>query len=207
MKQYFIIETSVFPRGKLLENPLFSVEKTVLLEKYKFLKSKTRFSSIKEYFTSEIVFYSRNLTWQTVFLEKNFYKISVFSSGKDRFVRKIQVSTSKTRFSSIKEYFTSEIVFYSSNISFPREKLLENPFFPVENTVCRKNTILKSKTRFSSLKEYITSEIVFYSGNLSFPRENSQKIRFFQWKRPFCQKNTSFNIENEVFSYKRVLYI
>ena len=60
---------------------------------------------------------------------------SIFSSGNHRFLKKIQVLTSRTRYSRRKKLFTSEIVFYSGNLSFPREKLLENPYFPVENTV------------------------------------------------------------------------
>ena len=59
-----------------------------------------------------------------------------FFVGKDRFVIKIPVLTPKTRFSRRKEYVTSEIVFYSGNLSFCREKLAEIPgFFLVEKTV------------------------------------------------------------------------
>ena len=36
------------------------------------------------------------------------------------------------RFSHGKEYFTSEIVFYSGNFSFPRQKRVENPVFSYE---------------------------------------------------------------------------
>ena len=78
-----------------------------------------------------MVFYSGNLSFPSEkHLENPF-----FSSGKHRFGRKRKVLTSKTRFSPKTDYFTSEIVFYSGNLSFPREKLLENPFLPVENTV------------------------------------------------------------------------
>ena len=70
---------------------------------------------LKWYFTVETSFY----------LEKNLLEIRIFSIGKDRFVRKMQVLTPKMRFSSAKEYFTYEIVFYSGNISFSREKLVE----------------------------------------------------------------------------------
>ena len=81
---------------------------------------------------SEIVFYSGNLS----FSREKFVEIPFYSVGKDRFVRKIQVLTPKTRFSRGKEYFTSETVFYSGNLSFPREKLVEIPgFFPVEKRV------------------------------------------------------------------------
>ena len=65
----------------------------------------------------------------SVLLEKNLYKIPFFSSRKGRFVRKVQVLSPKTRFSRGKVYFTSEIMFYSGNLSFPRKKLVENPFF------------------------------------------------------------------------------
>ena len=63
--------------------------------------------STGEYFTSEIVFYSGNLRFPT----EKFVENPFFSSGKDRFVRKIQVLTPKTRFYCGKGYFTSEIVF------------------------------------------------------------------------------------------------
>ena len=56
-------------------------------------------------------------------------KFRVFFGGKDRFVIKIPVLTPKTRFSLRKEYFTSEIVFYSGNLSFCIEKLAEIPGF------------------------------------------------------------------------------
>ena len=71
----------------------------------------------------------------SVFLEEESCKSRFFSIRKNRFVRKIQVLTPKTRFSRGKEYFTSEIVFYSGNLSFSEEEL-ENPvFFPLEKTV------------------------------------------------------------------------
>ena len=57
------------------------------------------------------------------------YKFRVFFVGKDCFVIKIPVLAPKTRFSRRKEYFTSEIVFYSGNLSFCREKLAEIPWF------------------------------------------------------------------------------
>ena len=56
-------------------------------------------------------------------------KFRGFFGGKDRFVIKIPVLTPKTRFSLRKEYFTSEIVFYSGILSFFREKLAEIPDF------------------------------------------------------------------------------
>ena len=84
------------------------------------------------YFTSEIVFYSGNLS----FCREKLVEIRGFFGGKDRFVAKIPVLTPKTRFSRRKEYFASEIVFYSGNFSFCREKIVEIPgFFSVEKTV------------------------------------------------------------------------
>ena len=65
----------------------------------------------------------------SVFLEKICSNPGFFSSGKDRFVRKIQVLTAKTRFSHRKVYFTSETVFYSGNLSFSAEKLSLSPVF------------------------------------------------------------------------------
>ena len=57
------------------------------------------------------------------------YRFRFLFGGKDRFVIKIPVLTPKTRFSRRKEYFITEIVFYSGNHSFCREKLVENPVF------------------------------------------------------------------------------
>ena len=141
------------------------------------LTPKTRFSHRKEYFISEIVFYSRNLRfcrkklveipvfirwkrpfrnknssvntenevfslkrvpyiwesilqWKPQFLQRITWRNSGFYLvGKDRFVIKIPVLTQKTRFSRRKEYFISEIVFYSRNLGFCREKLVEIPVF------------------------------------------------------------------------------
>ena len=101
----------------------------------------------------------------TVFVEKKF---RFFFGGKDRFVIKIPVLTPKTRFSRGKEYFTSEIAFYSGNLSFCREKLVEISCF-----FLRKRPFRNKNTRCR--KEYFTSEIVFYSGNLSFCREKVVK--------------------------------
>ena len=56
-------------------------------------------------------------------------KFQFLFGGKDRFVIKIPVLTPKTRFSRRKEYFISEIVFDSGNLSFCREKLVEIPVF------------------------------------------------------------------------------
>ena len=89
------------------------------------LTPKTRFSLRKEYFTSEILLYSGNLSFCIEILQK----FRGFFGGKDRFVIKIPVLTPKTRFSLRKECFTSEIVFYSGNLSFCREKLAEIPGF------------------------------------------------------------------------------
>ena len=137
------------------------------------------------YFTSETVFYSGNLSFSAEKLSLS----PVFSNGKDRFIRKIQDLTPKTRFSRGTEYFTCEIVFYSGNLSFSIEKMVAIPFFfPVEKTVLlKKIQVLTPKTRFARGKVYFTSEIVFYSGNLIFSRENLVTVPgFFQWKRSFC---------------------
>ena len=57
------------------------------------------------------------------------------------FVIKITVLTPKTRFSRRNVYFTSEIVFYSGNLRFCREKLVEIPgFFPLIRPFRNKNT-------------------------------------------------------------------
>ena len=159
MKQYFIVESSVFLEKNFQKIRFFQSKTTVFFQKNASFNIENEVFLYKRvlYCTSEIVFYSVNLNFSQ-FSKRKTSRKSFFSSGKHRFVRKIQ--------------------------------------------------FLKSKTRFSSIKEYITSEIVFYSGNLSFSKENFQKISFFQWKNNrFFQKNTIFKIENEVFQYKRVLYI
>ena len=74
----------------------------------------------------------------SVFVKKKF---RIFFVGKDRFIIKIPVLTPKTRFSRRKEYFTSGIVFYSGNLSFSREKLVEIPdFFRWKRPFRNKNT-------------------------------------------------------------------
>ena len=61
--------------------------------------------------------------------------------------------TPKTRFPRQKEYFISEIVFYSGNLSFCREKLVEIPVFigwkiPFRN----KNISVNTENKVFSLK-------------------------------------------------------
>ena len=81
-------------------------------------------------------------------------KFRGFFGGKDRFVIKIPVLTPKTRFSLRKEYFTSEIVFYSGNLSFCIEKLVEiSCFFVGKDRFVIKIPVLTPKTRFSRRKE------------------------------------------------------
>ena len=121
-----------------METSVFLVEKSTLTPK-------TRFSRRKEYFTSEILFYSGNLS----FCREKLVEISFFFVGKDRFVIKntsfntFLVEISKTRFSRRKEYFTSEILFYSGNLSFCREKLVEiSCFFRWKRPFRNKNQFL-----------------------------------------------------------------
>ena len=81
------------------------------------------------------------------FVEKICSDPGFFSSGKDRFVRKIQVLTAKTRFS--RRTGKSE-VFYSGNLSFSREKIVAIPFFSSgKDRFVRKIQVLTPKTRFS----------------------------------------------------------
>ena len=125
-----------------------------------FSQKNTSFNIENEVLSQNRVLYIGNsiLQWKPQFSQRQTSRKSVFSGGKHRFVRRIQVLTSKTRFYHRIGYFTSEIVFYSRNLSFLREK-------------------------------------------------SSRKSVFSGGKSPFCQKNTSFNIENEILSQKRVLYI
>ena len=222
------METTVFAEKNLQKFRGFFGGKDRFVIKIPVLTPKTRFSIRKEYFTSEIVFYSLNLSFRIEILQK----FRGFFDGKDHWVKKSTSFSTKTRFSRRKEYFTSEIVFYSGNLSFFREKLVEvscffrwkrpfrnnNTSFNTENEVfskkrvlyiwnsilqwkpeflyrktCRnfvfffvgkdrfviKIPVLTPKTRFSSRKEYFTSEIVFYSGNLSFCREKLAEIPGF----------------------------
>ena len=89
------------------------------------LTPKTRFSRRKEYFTSEIVFYSGILS----FFREKLAAIPDFIRWKRPFRNKNTSFNTKTRFSRIKDYFTSEIVFYIGNLTFCREKLAEIPGF------------------------------------------------------------------------------
>ena len=151
MNQYFTVSISVFLQRKSSIKSVFSIGKDRFVRKIQVFSQKTRFSSrkeqfhLKQYFTVET----------SVFLQKIFQKIRFFTGRKDCFVRKIQVLTTKTWFSSRKVYFNL------------------NQYYTVETS--------------------IFLEKIFY------------KIRFFHWKSPFCQKNTSFNNENVVFKQKRVL--
>ena len=115
-----------------------------------FCQKNTCFNNENEVFkqkrvvSSEIVFYSGNLSFTREKRTEN----PLFSSGKDRFVRKIQVLTPKTRFSSRKELISSEIVFYSGNLSFPREKLMRKSVFSSgKERFVRKNTCFNNRKR------------------------------------------------------------
>ena len=157
-----------------------------LLKKSTSFSSKTRFSRRKEYFTSEIVFYSGNLSFCIEILQT----FRGFFDGKDRLVKKSTSFSTKTRFSRRKEYFTSEIVFYIGNLSFCIEILQKfGGFFDGKDRLLKKSTSFSSKTRFSRRKEYFISEIVFYSGILSFAEKNLQKFRvLFRGKDRFVIK-------------------
>ena len=126
------MENSVFAEKNLQKFRGFFGGKARFVIKIPVLTPKTRFSIRKEYFTSEIVFYSLNLSFCIEILQK----FRVFFDGKDRLVKKNTSFSTKTRFSRRKEYFTSEIVFYSGNLSFCIEKLVEiSCFFSLEKTV------------------------------------------------------------------------
>ena len=76
-------------------------------------------------------------------------KFRVFFGGKDRFVIKIPVLTPKTRFSRRKEYFTSEIVFYSGNLSFCIEILQKfRGFFDGKDRLVKKIPVSAPKPGF-----------------------------------------------------------
>ena len=101
------------------------------------LTPKTRFSRRKVYFTSEIVFYSGSLS----FCREKFVEISCFFRWKRQFRNKNTSFNTETRFSRRKEYFTSEILFYSGNPSFCREKHVEiSCFFRWKRPFRNKNT-------------------------------------------------------------------
>ena len=113
------------------------------------LTPKTRFSRRKEYFTSEIVFYRGNLS----FCIENLQKFQGFFGGKDRLVKKSTSFNTKTRFSRRNEYFISEIVFYSGNLSFCIEILQKfRVFFDGKDRLVKKSTSFSTKTRFSRRK-------------------------------------------------------
>ena len=112
------------------------------------LTPKTRFSRRKVYFTSEIVFYSGSLS----FCREKFVEISCFFRWKKPFRNKNTSFNTKTRFYRRKEYFTSEIVFYSGNLRFCREKHGRNfVFFSLEKRPFRnKNTSFNSENEVFS---------------------------------------------------------
>ena len=82
-------------------------------------------------------------------------KFRGFFGGKDGFVIKIPVLTPKTRFSLRKEYFTSEIVFYSGILSFCREKEIPG-FFRW------KRPFSKKKYQFQHQNEVFSKKRVLY---------------------------------------------
>ena len=137
-KEYFTSEIVFYCRNlsisseKLVEIPVCFRWKRPFRNKNTSFNTKTRFSRRKEYFTSEIVFYSGNLS----FSSEKLVEIPVCFRWKRPFRNKNTSFNTKTRFSRRKEYFTSEIVFYSGNLSFCREKLVEiSCFFSLEKTV------------------------------------------------------------------------
>ena len=118
-----------------------------LVKKSTSFSTKARFSRRKEYFTSEIVFYSGNLS----FCREKLVEISCFFRWKRPFRNKNTSFNTKTRFSRRKEYFTSEIVFYSGNLSFCREKLTEIPgFFWWKRPFRNKNTSFNTENEVFS---------------------------------------------------------
>ena len=129
------METSVFVEKKFR---VFFGGKDRFVIKIPVLTAETRFSRRKEYFTSEIVIYSGSLS----FCREKFVEISCFFRWKRPFRNKITSFNAKTRFSRSKEYFTSEIVFYSGNLSFCREKI--PGFFRWKRPFRNKNTSFNS---------------------------------------------------------------
>ena len=142
-KVYFTSEI-VFYIGNLsfcIENlqkfRVFFDGKDRLVKKSTSFNTKSRFSRRTEYFTSEIVFYIGNLS----FCREKLAEIPGFIRWKTPFRNKNTSFNTKTRFSRRKEYFTSEIVFYSGNLSFCREKLAEIPgYFWWKRPFRNKNT-------------------------------------------------------------------
>ena len=114
---------------------------------------KTRFSRRKECFLSEILFYSGSLN----FCREKLVEIPVFIRWNRPFRNKNTRLTPKTRFSRRKVYFLSEIVFYSGNLSFCREILVEIPVFirwkrPFRN---KKNTSVNTENEVFSSKRVL----------------------------------------------------
>ena len=144
-----------FCMEKLVEIPVFiRWKRSFRNKKIPVLTPKTRFYRRKVYFLSEIVFYSGNLS----FCRENLVGIPVFIRWKKPLPhKKIPVLTAKTRFSRRKEYFISEIVFYSGNLSFCSEKLVEIPVF-----IRWKRPFHNKNTSFNTENEVFSSKRVLY---------------------------------------------
>ena len=129
-----------FPTENLLENPFFPLEKTVLSEKYKFFPRKRGFQVEKSNFILNSI-----LQWKPQFSQRKSSIKYVFFIGKDRFVRKIQVLTTKTWFSSRKEYFNLKQYFTVETSVFLEKIFQKTRFFQWKIPFCQKNTSFNSE--------------------------------------------------------------
>ena len=147
------MEISVFAEKNLQKFRVLFIGKHRFVIKIPGLTPKTRFSRRKEYFTSEILFYSGNPSFCR---EKHGRNFVFFSLEKRPFRNKNTSFNTKTRFSGRKEYFTSEIVFYSGNLSFCREKHVEiSCFFRWQRPFRNKNTSFNSENDVFSSKRVL----------------------------------------------------
>ena len=128
LKQYFIVETSEI---KSLENPFFLSEKYRFVVKIQILSPKTRFSHGKEYITSEIVFYSRNLRDKKVQKIRFFTAKNTVLSLKYKFQHRKRCFLMEKSTLHLKQYFIVETsVFLDKNVQKIR-------FFPAKIPFCR----------------------------------------------------------------------
>ena len=178
-KGYFIYEilfysvNFCFCREKLVEFPGF------IRWKRPFNTENTSVNTENEVLSSKSVLFIWNsiLQWKPQFLWRKTCRNWVLFGGKDRFILKIPVLTPKTRFSRRKEYFISEIVFYSGNLSFCRENLVEIPVF------IRWKRLLRNKNiSVNTENEVFSSKRVLFIWN-----------SILHWKPQFLYRKTCRN--------------
>ena len=130
MKQYFIVETSIFLEKNFLKIRFFQW-------KTPFFQKNASFNRKRGFIVSESTLHLKQyfILETSVFLAKTSRKFRFFQWKRPFCQKNTSFIIEKEDFSYKRVLYIYEIVFYSGNLSFPRKNLLENPFFPVANTV------------------------------------------------------------------------